>query len=245
MATESTDSWSAYLADDFTFSDFPPGSRVLDIGFGSGQQMRSLAAQGCRPYGVEYVSELAQRGHANGLHVCRAKAEALPFRDGLFDGVICKVVLPYTDEAEALSEIARVLRPGGVAHLSGHGLGYSLRYLLTAANWKHRVYGARAIVNTVVYAITGRRLPGFIGDTIYQDRRRMQRQYKRIGLEVIRDTKSPRFLGAPVFIYHTIRRVDVVDALAARPATAPGRHAMSTGSAGVDRAADRPTEGES
>jgi SAM-dependent methyltransferase len=204
----STESWSAYLADDFTFADFPPGSRVLDIGFGSGQQMRRLAADGCRPYGVEYARELAARGHANGLHVCRAKAEELPFRDGLFDGIVCKVVLPYTDESRALAEFARVLRPGGVAHLSGHGLGYSLRYLLTGGDWKHRVYGARTIVNTIIYAITGRRLPGFIGDTVYQGRRRMQRQYNRVGLEVVRDQQSPTFLGAPVFIYHTIRRVN-------------------------------------
>jgi SAM-dependent methyltransferase len=208
MTSDSTWTWSAYLAHDFSFADFPPGSRVLDIGFGTAEQMRRATAGGCRAYGVEYHGELARGGHVNGFHVCRAKAEALPFRDGIFDGIICKVVIPYTDESAAIAEIARVLRPEGIAHLSGHGLGYSLRYLLTGTNWKLRVYAARVIVNTLIYAIRGRRLPGAVGDTLYQDRRRMRRAYRRVGLEVVRDHRSPTFLGAPVFIYHTIRRVN-------------------------------------
>ncbi len=114
--------------------------------------------------------ELAARGRAAGYAVSRAKAEALPFRDGTLDGLVCKVVIPYTDEARAIAEVARVLRPGAVAHVSYHGLGYYLRYLFMDKNWKRRVYAARVLVNTAVYAITGRRLPGFLGDTLYQSR---------------------------------------------------------------------------
>jgi hypothetical protein len=40
-------------------------------------------------------------------------------------------------------------------------------------------------------------------------RRRLQRHYTRAGLEVIHDHLSPTFMGAPVFIYQTVRRVEL------------------------------------
>jgi SAM-dependent methyltransferase len=199
-------SWAGYIAEDFAFENYAPGSRVLDVGFGDGHQMRRLSRAGCTAYGVEHNVGLAANGRANGLTVCRAKAEALPFGDGAFDGVVCKVVIPYTDEARAIAEIARVLRPEGVARVSFHGLGYSLRYLVQGSTWKRRVYAARVIVNTIVYALTGKRLPGFVGDTLYQDRRRLLAYYRRVGLDVISEHPSPTFGGAPVFIYQALRR---------------------------------------
>ena len=116
--------WTGYIAEDFTFADYPPGSRVLDLGFGGGQQVRRLLSAGCRAFGIEVDPELAVSGRAAGYAVSRAKAEEIPIRNASLDGLICKVVIPYTDEARAIGEIARVLRPGGTARLSFHGLGY-------------------------------------------------------------------------------------------------------------------------
>lgn len=198
--------WSGYLADDFSFTDFAPGSRVVDVGFGTGEQMRRLRARGCRTFGIEYSGDLAIRGRGAQLDVCRAAAEQLPFRSASLDGVICKVVVPYTDEAKAVAEFARVLRPGGVARISYHGLGYSLRYLLTDPNWKRRIYGLRTIVNTVLYRVTGRRLPGFWGDTIYQSSRRLQRYYAAAGLTLREEHPAATFAGGPVFIYHVVEK---------------------------------------
>jgi len=206
VASVSTCEWADYIAAEFQFGGFPPGARVLDVGFGGGEQLRRLATTGCRAVGIELDSTLASNGRSSGLTVCRAVAEQLPFRTGVFDGLICKVVIPYTDEACAVAEIARVLRPGAIARVSYHGLGYKLRYLLTGQNWKFRVYGARVVVNTWIYALTQRRLPGFWGDTLYQSERRLRDYYRRAGLELIDAHPSPRFLGAPVFIYHTLRR---------------------------------------
>jgi SAM-dependent methyltransferase len=222
MMNRSSDGWSEYLAEDFTFEEYAPGSRVLDIGFGGGHQMRHLLEAGCRAYGIEHNPALAATGRVAGLTVCRAQAEGLPFRDGSLDGVVCKVVIPYTDEARAIAEIARVLRPDGIARVSFHGLGYSLRYLLQGENWKRRVYAARVILNTIVYAIAGRRLPGFVGDTLYQGRGRLQRYYRRAGLDVIRDHPAPTFLGAPVFIYQALRRAPAAQASAAQLERATG-----------------------
>ena len=199
--------WDGYVATDYVFTDFAPRSRVLDVGFGAGGNLTRLGEAGCTVCGVEYDPRLAKGGRAKGLAVAQAKAEELPFRSGSMDGVICKVVVPYTDEALAVAEIARVLRPGGVARVAFHGLGYSLKYAFTSENWKRRVYGLRTIANTLVYAASGRRLPGFIGDTVYQTRRRLQRYYDRFGLEIVEDRPTQPFMGAPVFIYQTLRRI--------------------------------------
>lgn len=197
--------WDGYIAPGYDFADFPAGSHVLDVGFGGGEEMRAVVGRGCKVVGIEYDEALAIRGRAAGLTVCRAAAEHLPFASGSFDGLMCKVVIPYTDEARAIAEIARVLRRGGIGHIAYHGLGYSYRYLFTETNWKRRLYGARTIVNTQVYRLTGRRLPGFWGDTVYQAPASLGHYYRRAGLELIEEHLSPRFAGAPVFIYHTVR----------------------------------------
>jgi SAM-dependent methyltransferase len=198
--------WPGYIDTDFDFAAFSTGSRVLDLGFGTGQQMKKLQARGCHTVGVDPDARLVSSGRAEGLQVCRAVAEALPFPTAGFDGVVCKVVVPYTDEVRAIGEIARVLRPGGVARVSYHGLGYFLRYLVADPNWKRKFYSVRTIANTGWYAATGRRLPGFVGDTLYQSQRRLRAYYAAAGLELMEARRAARFLGAPVFIYHVLRR---------------------------------------
>jgi len=205
-AAPSACEWVGYIADDFVFADYPPGARILDVGFGGGEQMRELNARACRSVGIEVDPQLVVDGRRAGLTVCRAVAESLPFQTGVFDGAISKVVIPYTDEAAAIRELARVLRRGATARISYHGLGYKLRYLLAGKDWRFRFYGARVIVGTWWYVVTGKRLPGFWGDTLYQSERRLRKYYARAGFDVVSTYPSARFVGTPVFIFHTLRR---------------------------------------
>jgi SAM-dependent methyltransferase len=201
--------WERYLDLAFSFADFPEGARVLDLGFGEGRQLGDLAARGCVAFGLEADRELARRAAARGQRVVCARAEHLPFASASFDGLICEVVLPYTDEALAIQEIGRVLRPGGVARLSYHGLGYPLRGVVAGPSWRLRVYGTRVLINTWWYGFTGTRLPGFLGDTVYQSRRRLRRHYEQAGLELVEERLPGGFAGAPVFLYHAVRRTPV------------------------------------
>ncbi|AWT36489.1 methyltransferase [Deinococcus actinosclerus] len=92
-----------------------PALDVLDVGAGDGRLVR----------------ELARRGHAGrvvgvdptpGLGVQRASAEALPFPDARFDVVLFMRVLAHLpDQARALAEARRVLRPGGQVWGAAHG----------------------------------------------------------------------------------------------------------------------------
>jgi SAM-dependent methyltransferase len=200
--------WAGYVLEDYDFSTFAPGARVLDLGFGRGSEMRALALRGCRPIGVEIDPRRFAEVRGSGLRVLRASGTHLPFPSDTLDGVVCKVVVPLTDEARVVAEIGRVLRPGGVARVTYHGAGYYLRYLLKGPGWKRRLYGLRSLVNGWVYAASGRRLPGFLGDTVYQSRRRLRHYYERNGLEG-KTTLSRRFLGFEVFIYDELTRSGV------------------------------------
>ena len=185
---------------------YRPGGIVLDVGCGEGLQLSNLRQAGYRAIGLEIAPEPARSCRATGHAVIIARAESLPFRNDSCHGVLCKVVLPYTDERRAIEEIGRVLAKGGVAVLYLHGLGYSLRYLLKPDIWQRSVYAARTIVNTLVYRLTGKRLPGFLGDTIFQSDRRLRRYYRAAGLTFESAINSRRFLGQPVFIGHVVRK---------------------------------------
>jgi hypothetical protein len=69
------------------------------------------------------------------------------------------------------------------------------------------VYGVRTLANSAIFFLTGKRLPGFLGDTIMQTSSRLQALYGMNGLALSKETPSPRFLGWPVFIYHDVRRI--------------------------------------
>ena len=198
--------WADFIVEGFSFADFAPGSRVLDVGCGSGEQLEDLRRAGLDPVGVEPSQALVDDVTARGLTVLRGEAERLPIESQSVDGVVCKVVVPYTDERRAIAEWARVLRPGGRVLAAYHGAGYYLRYLTTGPGFAYRVYAARSLVNTWWYAVTDRRLPGFVGDTLYQSTKRLAGYYGKFGFELERAVPAPTYGGKPVFIYHQLRR---------------------------------------
>ncbi|MGZ6907124.1 MAG: class I SAM-dependent methyltransferase [Acidimicrobiia bacterium] len=92
--------------------------RVLDVGTGEGQLARHLVAYGAtRVVGVDpSVAQLATaRARGGGPRYARSAAAALPFADGVFDAVLACLVFEHIEAVdEAIAEVARVLRPGGV-----------------------------------------------------------------------------------------------------------------------------------
>ena len=170
--------------------------------------MEDLRRAGLDPIGVERSKSLVDDINARGLAAVCGVAERLPLDSQSVDGIVCKVVVPYTDERKAIAEWARVLRPGGRVLAAYHGAGYYLRYLAKGPGLPPRVYAARSLVNTWWYALTDRRLPGFLGDTIHQSARRLAEYYDEFGFALERAVPAPRYGGKPVFIYHELRRVN-------------------------------------
>lgn len=93
--------------------------KVLEIGAGSGANLGFLQPSvhyvGLEPnrFAREFlVHRLAERGL--GGEVVGGNAESLPFSDEAFDAVFCSLVFcTVHDVPRALSEVRRVLRPGG------------------------------------------------------------------------------------------------------------------------------------
>lgn len=185
------------------FSDLPAGCRVLDVGCGEGVHLRALAARGCEVVGVDCNAVHVHRLRREGYQVLQGTAEVLPMADESVDAIVCSVVLPYTDERQSIAEWSRVLRGGGEVRASYHGLGYALRQLCGSAGARGRLYGARTIVNSVVYRTFGRRLPGFLGDTIYQSRKWLRRYYSESQLMLQREYIRWSS-GLPDIVFHAL-----------------------------------------
>jgi SAM-dependent methyltransferase len=90
-------------------------AHVLDIGCGAKPYLPLVASHAERYVGVDTAA---------GPYVDHVSpAEQLPLEDETFDLVLCTQVLEHVqDPAAVLSEIYRVLRPGGAVLLSTHGV---------------------------------------------------------------------------------------------------------------------------
>ena len=93
--------------------------RALDLGCGVGHTLRRIAPLVSFAVGAAATLEMMQAGRgsvvtaANTAFV-QTDASALPFADGAFDLVTCRLAAHHFHDARtAFREVARVLRPGG------------------------------------------------------------------------------------------------------------------------------------
>lgn len=99
----------------------PKDIKVLDVGCGGGLLSEQFASIGCQVTGVDQSapSLAAARAHAYksnlDISYIESTGEALPFKDAQFDIVCCCDVLEHVDDLDmVVSQISRVLKPGGV-----------------------------------------------------------------------------------------------------------------------------------
>jgi 2-polyprenyl-3-methyl-5-hydroxy-6-metoxy-1,4-benzoquinol methylase len=101
----------------FLLARVRPGERVLDVGCGEGRFMAELAAVGVEAVGVDVAEEPLRRARAARPDVEARLVDASgawPLTDASFDAVWAGEVIEHVaDTAGWLSEIRRVLRPGG------------------------------------------------------------------------------------------------------------------------------------
>lgn len=117
--------WRELNAALFAHAALAPGKRVLDLAGGTGDPGLEIARRVApgevvitdfAPQMVAIAREFAARDGLTNVTCATADAHALPFPDGAFDLVTCRLgIMFFWDSARALSEVRRVLRPGGRA----------------------------------------------------------------------------------------------------------------------------------
>lgn len=105
--------------------DVRPGTRLLDVGCGSGLAASLALARGAAVTGLDAAEALLAyaRRRSSDAEFVLGDLERLPFADDAFDVVTAFNSMPYaTDLARALAELHRVTAPGGgVAVTAGAG----------------------------------------------------------------------------------------------------------------------------
>ena len=116
--------------DELIFSSLKGGiiKDVLEIGPGRGAFTFRVRDIGCHVVALEvnpeFINYCRKKGDCTGIDFVEGDAEALPFREGRFDAVVCvEVLMHLPDPAKAFQEISRVTRPNGcvlMTHLRKH-----------------------------------------------------------------------------------------------------------------------------
>jgi demethylmenaquinone methyltransferase/2-methoxy-6-polyprenyl-1,4-benzoquinol methylase len=97
--------------------NFPPHATVLDLGAGTGDLSREVRrlTEGASITAADFTLGMLEAGKEwSSIQRCNADAMHLPFEDNSFDVVISGFLVRNVESVDqTLSEMARVLKPGG------------------------------------------------------------------------------------------------------------------------------------
>jgi len=114
--------------------------RILDAGCGTGGTSRRLSSLGT-VFGVDASADALARAEHRQLPLARASIDALPFADATFDLVTSFDVLYHRrvrDDARALDELRRVLKPSGLLFIRVPALSWLAGAHDRAVHTRHR-----------------------------------------------------------------------------------------------------------
>jgi SAM-dependent methyltransferase len=107
-----------------------PGSRVVEVGCGTGKLTGALVERGLRVEAVDPGAELIEvarrRVGRSSAHFHVARFEDVELPDGSFDAVFSAAAFHWVDPAVGWSKAASLLRPGGVLALLTYVGGLNL-----------------------------------------------------------------------------------------------------------------------
>jgi len=181
----------------------PEWTRILDVGCSAGQALVALdVGPKVELYGVDVLLSSLRIGQREDSRIrfLLAPGEQLPFGSSSFDLVSCRTALPYMHQATALSEMSRVLRPGG--HLwftvfPASVVWDDLRASVSGRHAQGALFHAYRLVNGAVLDATGKQFSFPFGRRrceSYQTERSVRRALDAIGFHRIEIETRPTFL---------------------------------------------------
>ena len=121
--------------------------RILENGCGVGMYVEHLAPYGGQTIGLEYDFERAAEARTRSPNIINAAGESFPLPSGTFDLILSHEVLEHVlDDAQAVREMVRVLKPGGRIVLFVPNRGYPFETHGIFWNKKYR-FGNKLFVN--------------------------------------------------------------------------------------------------
>jgi ubiquinone/menaquinone biosynthesis C-methylase UbiE len=122
----------------------PPGARALEVGYAAGIVLYNLASRVSELHGLDLdadPSPAETRLRALGVEARLVKGSVLDMRevyaDGFFDLVVCFSVMEHIAQSrQALAEIHRVLKVGGVAIIGMPAVNRFMEYAFQAIGFK-------------------------------------------------------------------------------------------------------------
>jgi SAM-dependent methyltransferase len=195
--------------------------KILDIGCGMGQ---TLIAAGLPPgttaWGIDPDAAAIQEGRRiapPNIHLSVGVGERLGFSDASFDFVICRVALPYMRIRPSLSEIRRVLTPGGECWLVLHSARMYRRRLvqsLHSRHWKDVLYCGFVAINSSLFRCTGKQLAVRGRTETFQTPRGIHRALAHAGLK-------PAHIKHETFFIVTAEKPELSDQRSAQKSAVP------------------------
>lgn len=142
---------------EFCQSCLGKGARIAEIGCGPGRGTMYLTRLGHDVTAVDISAQSLARARRRAPEAAYVRASnlSLPFPDAAFDAVVSDGVIHHTPDAfAALSENARILRPGGHLYLAVYKRDRYYRHLYTYAGppirWLERRRLGRALLHMTV-----------------------------------------------------------------------------------------------